>query len=257
MGLKTCIALAKQGFEVCATVRCSSNIETIRQEIHNQHLEDNIHIEYLDLDDLLETTAALHKLIEKYDGFDIGVVNAGILLPGLLENMTTENIRKEIDTNLTANMILIRELVKKMKEQQKGKLILMSSLAGRRGLPYLSVYSASKSGLEGLAESLYLELAPYHIDVYLIEPGFYPTGLWSHYQPDSDIYSKKLDKFSTSLKNLRDEKEVTFQILKICMNKKKHFHTIFGITGFIQCLCKPFIYTKIGKKVYLKLISRL
>lgn len=257
LGLCTCIALARHGFEVVATVRKSSDTTLLREEIQKYHLEKNIQIAYLELNDLLKETKSLQGIIDAYDGFDIAIFNAGMLMPGLLENMSNEVIRNEIDTNLTSQMILAREIIKSMKAKGKGKMIFMSSLAARRSLPYLSVYGASKHGIEGLAEALYLELAPYHIEVYLIEPGFYPTGLWSHYQRGLDDYSKKLDKFSTSDKKFRDAKEVTFQILKICQNKKKRFRTVFGMSGFLQCLCKPFIYTKIGKKLYLRLLSRL
>ena len=256
-GLNTSIALARNGFEVCATVRKSSDIEKLHEAIKIYHLEKNLKIEYLELMDLLQDTTSIETIIARYGGFDIVIVNAGMLIQGLQEKMTLENIKKEIDIDLTSNLILTREVVKTMKQQGHGKIVFMSSLSGRRGLPYLSIYSAAKYGMEGLAESLYLELAPYHVDVYLVEPGIYPTKLWSHYQPELDEYSRKLDNFSTFTKKSRDEKEVTFQILKICQNKKKRFHTVFGFSGFIQCLCKPFIYTKIGKEVYLKILKRL
>lgn len=257
LGFNTCLALAKNGYQVVATVRKSSDIHSLKQAIIRENLEKNLQIEYFDIVEDLHEGKRSKELIEKYEGFEIVIFNAGILYSGLVEKLDIEDMEQLLKTNLLAQMALTKRVVERMKAQGKGKLIYLSSLAGRRGLPYLSAYNASKAGLEGFAETLYLELAPYGIETFLIEPGFYKTALWSHDKIYLDEDSKKMKKMSDFFVSSRNSKEVTFQILKICQNKRKQFRSVFGWSGFFQCLCKPFIYSKFGKRCYLWLFKRI
>lgn len=241
-GLETALLLAQEGFEVIATIRPSSSQTALKQALFEKKLT-NLHIEYLDVLDALYHPQVLEALEKKYQGFDIVICNAGILYAHEVENYQIEEIIQLVQTNLTAVMAMISKLVKRMKEQGCGKIIFLSSLAARRPLPYLSCYNATKTGIEGFAKSLYLELASDHIQVYLVEPGFYQTKLW-HRQ------AEVCKKISQKKMKTRDVKEVSFQILKICLGKTKRFHHVFGLFSKIQCLCKPLIYTKMGKMGY-------
>lgn len=253
-GLDTCLLLAQNGFQVVATVRPTSDTRCLQAAISQHRLEERIQIEWLDLDELLQDDQPVMTLLEKYQGFDIVVFNAGILLQGELDQMTSQDIIRLIQTDLTAQCLLASHVIKGMKERQKGKLIFLSSLAGRRGLPSLAVYNASKYGIEGLAETLYLELATTQIEVYALEPGYYKTELWSHFQTEKPENYKKMQKNGFFCLRQRDRKEVSFQILKICQNKTKKLHQTFGLSGWIQVKCKPFIYSRFGKTVYKHLI---
>lgn len=255
-GLNTVITLASHGYEVIATVRDTSNLTLLKQRIQSENLNERIHIEFLDVLDAIDKKEKVIALQQKYGGFDVVVLNAGILYAGLCEEVSIENMNKMVQTNLTANMALVSMLLPTMKERKKGKLIFISSLAARRPLPYLSSYNASKAGISAYAKSLYLELALFNIAVHLVEPGFYQTELWHHKIICQDDYSKKLHKISFSVKNGRPMEEVTFQILKICQGRKKGLHSIFGLTSLFQTLFSSLLYTKLGKKAYLWLISK-
>lgn len=229
-GYQTALLLEKNNFAVTATTR------SIDSPFRNSN------IQHLQLD--------LLKLPERIDDYDIVVFNAGVLDAGLSENMSESSIDEMIDVNLKANVKLCNLIIPQMKQKKKGKLIFVSSMAARRPLPYLSIYNASKAGLQAYVESLYLELAPYNIDVFLIEPGYYKTALWDDVKVCQDEYEKKLKNFVNKKRNLRDVKEVSFQILKICEGKKDGLHHHFSVFDRLILLCKPILYTKIGKKLY-------
>lgn len=253
-GFDTVITLALHGFEVIATVRPSSHIEKLSFTIKELNLESKIHVEYLDMLEICQQQ--VQKLIHQYQGFDIVVFNAGVLRAGLTEEIALDEMQKMIETNLTSQIALASMLMPMMKEKQHGKMIFVSSLAASRPLPYLSSYNASKAGLLAYAKSLYLELAPYHIDVHLLEPGFYPTRLWDQKITCQDEYSKKLKRMSMSFKPKRDKKEVSLQILKICENDKKRFFYTFGFLNGLQLFFSPILYTKLGRVAYQKILSR-
>ena len=119
-----------------------------------------------------------------------------------------DKIEEMMEVNATAIMKMCKKIIPSMKAKKKGKLIFISSMAARRPLPNLSVYNASKAAIEAYAKSLYLELSYYGIDVYLIEPGYYPTNLWDDVKENTDEYSKIL----------KDVKKMAGEIFQIRKN---------------------------------------
>lgn len=235
-GYQTALLLDKNNFDVTATTR---------KEV-SPFENTSIHHQQLDLLNLPKTM----------DDYDIVIFNAGVLDAGLSEQLSETSIFEMLDVNLKANIQLCNKIIPNMKEKKRGKLIFISSMAARRPLPYLSVYNASKAGIEAYAKSLYLELAPYNIDVYLIEPGYYKTSLWDDVKDHEDEYSQLLKKIMTKNTKNRDINEVSLQILKICKGKSSRLHHTFSIFDKLVLLCKPVLYSKIGKKAYLWLLFR-
>lgn len=245
-GLDSAILLAKNGFEVVASVRLTSDLTALKKASELS----NLHIEYLDVNDVIEDENLVLSLAKKYGGFDVVICNAGILSAGLADGLAMEKTEAMVRTNLIAQIAIVHALLPQMKERKQGKIIFISSLAARRPLPFLSSYNATKAGIEGYAKSLYLELAIHGIEVFLIEPGFYQTHLWDEKNVYQDPEAEKLNKMSLSSTSPRDRKEVSFQILKIALGKEKRFHLHFGLFSRLQILVSPLIYTGIGKKLY-------
>lgn len=254
IGLATAKCLVEAGFEVIATHRLSSDVSKL-QAIALENT--NLHLACFDVLDALYYPLVLQNLKDQYDGFDIVIMNAGVLYAGLIEDMTPQQILTTVQTNLSACMAMTSLLVEDMKAKQNGQLIFLSSLAAIRPLPNLAVYNASKAGIEAFAKSLYLELASSHISVYLIEPGYLETNLWANQHTIFDNASKKSKKFLNFKQSSGNVEEVSFQILKICQNKTNKLHHKFGFLAKMQCLCKPFIYTKMGQKVYIYLSEHI
>ncbi len=111
------------------------------------------------------------------------VNNAGIAVPGPLLHLPIEEFQRQIDTNLTGPLRVVQAFAPLLGARRPqggapGRIVNMSSVAGRRAAPFLGAYNASKFGLEGMSDALRRELVAYGIDVVLIEPGVIATPIW-------------------------------------------------------------------------------
>jgi short-subunit dehydrogenase len=120
----------------------------------------------------LADAAAVERLAAECADVDVLVSNAGLPGSGLLTSFTVEEIDRALAVNLRAAMVLARVLVERMVARGNGHLVFVSSLAGKVGTPRSSVYSATKFGLRGFAQSLREDLRPSGVGVSTIFPGF-------------------------------------------------------------------------------------
>jgi NAD(P)-dependent dehydrogenase (short-subunit alcohol dehydrogenase family) len=133
------------------------------------------HAVLLDVTDRKRIPAAVAEGVAKLGGIDILVNNAGYGLAGALEELEEDEIDHEIETNLGGTIYVTKAALPALRES-RGRILNLSSMAGLVGLPGMSVYCAAKHGVEGLSESLSVELAPFGIKVTLIEPGGFSTN---------------------------------------------------------------------------------
>jgi len=115
---------------------------------------------------------AVERLASECGDVDVLVSNAGLPGSGLLTSFSVEEIDRALAVNLRAPMVLARALTERMAARGSGHLVFMSSLAGKVGTPRSPVYSATKFGLRGLAQSLREDLRPSGVGVSAIFPGF-------------------------------------------------------------------------------------
>lgn len=111
------------------------------------------------------------------------VNNAGIAVPGPLLHVSIEDFRRQIEVNLTGQLVVTRAFAPLLgtdldRQGLPGRIVMMSSVGGRNAAPFVGSYSASKFALEGLSESLRRELMIYGIDVIIIGPGDVATPMW-------------------------------------------------------------------------------
>jgi len=123
---------------------------------------------------------AIRSIYEKEGRLDVVVNNAGISIQGAVEDMSVDEFKQEFETNLFGPIRICQAALPIMREQRSGYIVNVSSLAGQIGIPFDSGYSASKFALEGLTETLRMEVKPFGINVVLIEPGDTCTGMSSH-----------------------------------------------------------------------------
>ncbi len=125
----------------------------------------------LDVQDRASIQAAIRDGIERFGAIDAVVNNAGFGLFGPFETTPTAKVLEQFDVNVFGLMDVVREILPHFRSRKSGHIVNVTSGAGVFGLPFISLYSASKFAVEGFSESLSHELLPFGIRVKLVEPG--------------------------------------------------------------------------------------
>jgi len=134
-----------------------------------------------------EAQSAVKAGVDKFGRIDVLVNNAGNFYAGFFEELSDEQLRKQIETLLFGPMNVTRAVLPVMRKQRSGLVLTISSTGGLSGGMFLTAYSAAKFGVEGWMESLAPEIAPFGIRTMLVEPGFFRTELLS---PQSTTFAK-------------------------------------------------------------------
>jgi len=150
----------------------------------------------LDVRDEASVDRCVRAVVEAAGRIDVLVNNAGIGLAGAIEDTAPDDLRAQLDTNLFGPLRLVRAVAPHMRERGRGRIVQLSSLAGRIGVPFQGAYSASKFALEGLSESLALELRPFGVDVVLVQPGDVRSGFgaartWTESARQNPLYRER------------------------------------------------------------------
>lgn len=124
--------------------------------------------------------SAIAKVISISGRIDVLINNAGVGILGPLEEIPTEEIRNNFETNLFGPIEVMKAVLPHMRAQKSGLIINITSIAGYMGLPYRSVYSASKGALEYVTEALRMEVKPFGIEITNVAPGEFATNIAAH-----------------------------------------------------------------------------
>jgi NAD(P)-dependent dehydrogenase (short-subunit alcohol dehydrogenase family) len=175
--------LARKGHTVFATMRDpggrnAKNASEIRTLAQSESLP--IHVLELDVTDDASVERAVDSAVTKAGRIDVAINNAGYLLTGLEEAVTTEQARRLMDTNFLGPVRVNRAVLPHMRRQRSGVLMHISSGAGRVVLPSVGFYCASKFALEALAEAYSYELASRGIESVIVQPGAYETDVFGN-----------------------------------------------------------------------------
>ena len=181
MGVEFARAALATGHNVVATGR---NPETVASAVG---AHENLLVTSLDVTDPHSAEDAVAAAVERFGRIDVLVNNAGSFLAGFFEELTTEQVRSQIETNLFGPMTVTRAVLPAMRRQRSGLVISISSGAGQIGSPSGSAYAASKFALEGWMESLAGEVQPFGIRTMIVEPGFFRTELLT---PESTTFGE-------------------------------------------------------------------
>jgi NAD(P)-dependent dehydrogenase (short-subunit alcohol dehydrogenase family) len=119
----------------------------------------------------------IRTLLDKEGRIDAVVNNAGIVIGGAIEDATPAEALRQFDTNFLGTLRVTRAVLPQMRKQGSGKIINIGSIGGLLAIPYQGLYSASKFAVEGLTESLRLEVKQFGISATVIEPGDHRTAL--------------------------------------------------------------------------------
>ena len=180
MGTDIAKAALAAGHAVVATGR---NPEKVAHAIGPS--EDLLAVK-LDVTDPADAAAAIQAAVDRFGRIDVLVNNAGNFYAGFFEEITPEDFRRQIETTMFGPMNVTRAALPVLRAQRSGLVVTISSTAGIAGGEFLSAYAASKFGVEGWAESLAPEVAPFGIRTMIVEPGFFRTELLT---PESTSYA--------------------------------------------------------------------
>ena len=132
----------------------------------------------LDVTSAADAEAAVRAAVDRFGRIDVLVNNAASFYAGYFEELTPEQIGQQLAASLIGPMNVARAVLPVMRKQRSGHIISISSSAGiAAGFEFVSVYAASKFGLEGWMESLQAEVAPFGIATTVVNPGFFRTEL--------------------------------------------------------------------------------
>jgi len=138
---------------------------------------DDLLVVKLDVTSRADAEAAVRAAVDRFGRIDVLVNNAGNFFAGYFEELTPEQIERQLGTLLIGAMNVTRAVLPVMRKQRSGHIISISSTAGIVGFAFCSAYAASKFGLEGWMESLQQEVAPFGITTTIVNPGFFRTEL--------------------------------------------------------------------------------
>jgi NAD(P)-dependent dehydrogenase (short-subunit alcohol dehydrogenase family) len=133
----------------------------------------------LDVTDQASIEQAVRTIVAESRGIYGVVHNEGMLLRGYFEDLLDQEVRQLFETNLFGTMAVTRAVLPHMRAARRGRIIIITSVAGRIGAPSGSVYSASKFALEGFGESLMQEVTPLGLRVSMVEPGITEAESWT------------------------------------------------------------------------------
>jgi NAD(P)-dependent dehydrogenase (short-subunit alcohol dehydrogenase family) len=190
MGKDIAKAALAAGYKTVATGR---NVEKVTEAVG---ASDDLLVVRLDVIDPSDAQAAVKAATDRFGRIDVLVNNAGNFYAGFFEEITPENFRAQIETNLFGPVNVTRAALPIMRKQQSGLIVTISSTGGIAGQAFVSAYSASTFGVEGWMESLAPEVEPFGIRTMLVEPGFFRTELLtedstSYPEPSIDDYAEK------------------------------------------------------------------
>jgi len=171
MGVDIAQAALDAGHAVVATGRST---DAVRAAVGDS---DDLLVVELDITSLASAQAAVQAALYRFERIDVLVNNAGNFFAGFFEELSSDQMRAQIETNLLGPMNVTRAVLPVMRKQRSGKVVSISSTAGIVGQEFCSAYAASKFGVEGWMESLRFEVEPFGIHTTIVEPGFFRTEL--------------------------------------------------------------------------------
>ena len=138
---------------------------------------DDLLVVELDVTNRADAAAAARAAVDRFGRIDVLVNNAGNFFAGYFEELTPEQIERQLGTLLIGPMNVTRAVLPVMRRQRSGHIISISSSAGLVGFAFCSAYAAAKFAVEGWMESLQQEVAPFGIHTTIVNPGFFRTEL--------------------------------------------------------------------------------
>ena len=171
MGVNIATAALAAGHAVVATARDAQKVTAALGE------HENLLALSLDITDPQASITTAQAAVDRFGRIDVLVNNAGNFYAGYFEEISDQQMRKQMETNFFGPLNVTRAILPVMRTQRSGHVITITSAAGIIGQEFCAAYAASKFALEGWMESLRYDVEPYGITTTIVEPGFFRTEL--------------------------------------------------------------------------------
>ncbi len=195
IGEETARGLAEAGFTTYAVARRVDKLAALEA--------DGVRTFAMDVTDDASMVAGVERIIGEHGRIDVLVNNAGYGSYGAVEDVPIDEARRQFEVNLFGLARLVQLVTPHMRAQQSGRIINISSIGGKFYEPLGAWYHATKFAVEGLSDSLRLELSPFGIDVVIIEPGPIRTE-WNTISRDSLVETSRGGAYEDRAVRIRD-----------------------------------------------------
>ena len=235
IGRDLSIHLSQAGYQVVATAR---NVETLKDLPVALKLS-------LDVTRPNCIQEAVTHCLRQFGRIDVLVNNAGYALPGALEEIPMEQVQQIFDVNVFGVLRMIRAVTPHMREQGSGRIINISSIAGKLSTPANGAYSATKFAVEALSDALRIELAPFGIQVIVVEPG----SIRTHFDDTAQMHGEGIlsmpgspyqtlyrlsEQFAASMRQQQSGPEIVSQVIREAIETsrpKARYHAGIPFSG--------------------------
>ena len=257
IGFDTAIELKKKGFIVYGAARRIDRLAKLK--------ESGIKIIALDVTDEESMVNCVNEILDKEGRIDILINNAGYGSFGAIEDVSMEEAKRQMEVNIFGLARMTQLVTPSMRKNKFGKIVNISSMAGKVHTPFGGWYHATKFALEGLSDCLRMELEPFGIDVIIVEPGGIKTD-WGiiaadHLKNSSEngAYANATNKAAKSMKEMYSGSRLTesiviaHTIVKSVTVKKPKTRYLVGYGA------KPAVFIRrlISDRMFDKLIKRM
>ena len=225
MGREVARLLAEAGDSVAGFDVDREGIESLKKElseIGGEHL-----LVPLDITDRKGIIKFRNDVLKRFDKVDTVLSNVGIGFFGAFEEIDLEKALKCFEINVIGASAIFKAFIPHMRENRQGKLIAMSSLVGQIPFPFESIYTGTKFAIEGIVQSLLLELKPFGIQMAMIEPAQVSTTFAAkiHWLPEKtspyhDRVKRFIDKDNELIKTAPDPERAAKVMFKVLKKKK-------------------------------------
>lgn len=260
IGRSTAIKLNNEGYKVYVAARSLDKMQDLKNL--------NITPIYLNLTNEQSIVDCVNFVLNKENKIDILINNAGYGFYGAIEDVSIQNAKNQMEVNLFGLARITQLVLPSMRKNHSGKIINISSMAGKMWTKYGAWYHASKYAIEGLSNSMRLELKQFNIDVILIEPGVIKTD-WGFIAANNlktssmnSAYKEDAAKVANWLEKLYRNKKcsspdlIANTIYKAIKSKKPRTHYLVGYLAKSTVFVKNIVGSKIYDFFFNKLVSK-
>jgi len=194
----------------------------------------------LDVRDVSSIKSAIAEVISQSGRIDVVINNAGVGITGPIEEIPSEEIKNNFETNLYGPIEVMKAVLPQMRNQKSGLIINITSIAGYMGLPYRGIYSASKGALELITEAMRMETKQFGISITNIAPGDFATNIAAgrYHAPVvkgsayENVYGNTLNEMNTHVDSGSNPNEMAKAVYKIIQTPNPKIH--YKVGAFMQ-----------------------